>query len=99
MTRVSKIQPLVDEFVRVLNLDRDKKIVRREPGRDGKILCDHRQDGNDEVHRLKVRLKKKERKKCTPVQVMGQMANIPTLAGDKPASGVNGIRCCTVLNK
>ena len=27
-------------------------IVRREPGRDGKILCDHRQDGNDEVHRL-----------------------------------------------
>ena len=25
---------------------------RREPGRDGKILCDHRQDGNDEVHRL-----------------------------------------------
>ena len=37
---------------RVLNLHRDKKIVRREPGRDGKILCDHRQDGNDEVHRL-----------------------------------------------
>ena len=32
---------------------RDKKIVRREPGRDEKILCDHnRQDGNDEVHRL-----------------------------------------------
>ena len=29
-----------------------KKKVRREPGRDGKILCDHRQDGNDEVHRL-----------------------------------------------
>ena len=24
----------------------------REPGRDGKILSDHRQDGNDEVHRL-----------------------------------------------
>ena len=23
-----------------------------EPGRDGKILSDHRQDGNDEVHRL-----------------------------------------------
>ena len=39
-------------FVRVLNLHRDKKNVRREPGRDGKILCDHRQDGNDEVHRL-----------------------------------------------
>ena len=35
-------------------LDRsgDKKIVRHEPGRDGKILSDHRQDGNDEVHRL-----------------------------------------------
>ena len=29
----------------VPNLHRDKKIVRREPGRDGKILCDHRQDG------------------------------------------------------
>ena len=28
------------------------QIVRREPGRDGKILCDHRQDGNDEVRRL-----------------------------------------------
>ena len=36
----------------MLNLHRDKKNVRREPGRDGKILCDHRQDGNDEVHRL-----------------------------------------------
>ena len=36
----------------VLNLNRDEKITRREPGRDGKILCDHRQDGNDEVHRL-----------------------------------------------
>ena len=36
----------------MLNLHRDKKIERREPGRDGKILCDHRQDGNDEVHRL-----------------------------------------------
>ena len=34
----------------MLNLHRDKKIVWREPGRDGKILCDHRQDGNDEVH-------------------------------------------------
>ena len=31
---------------------RDKKNVRREPGKDGKILSDHRQDGNDEVHRL-----------------------------------------------
>ena len=50
-TRVSKIQPLVDEL-QVLNLHRDKEIVRREPGRDGKILSDHRQDGNDEVHRL-----------------------------------------------
>ena len=37
----------------MLNLHRDKKIVRREPGRDGKnLLSDHRQDGNDEVHRL-----------------------------------------------
>ena len=32
-------------------------------GRDGKILSDHRQDGNDEVHRLQVRLKKKRKKK------------------------------------
>ena len=46
----------------MLNLRRDKKIalkklqgVRREPGRDGKILSDHRQDGSDEVHRLQVR--------------------------------------------
>ena len=37
-------------------LHRDKKIVRREPGRDGKILSDHRQDSNDELHRLEVRL-------------------------------------------
>ena len=36
----------------MLNLHRDKKVVRREPRRDGKIICDHRQDGNDEVHRL-----------------------------------------------
>ena len=36
--------------VRVLNFHRDKKIVVREPGRDGNILRDHRQDGNDEVH-------------------------------------------------
>ena len=47
----------------MLNLHRDKNIVRREQGRDGKILCDHRQDGNDEVHRLQVRLKKKEKRK------------------------------------
>ena len=47
----------------MLNLHRDKKIVRRETGRDGKILSDHRQDGNDEVHRLKVRFKKKKKKK------------------------------------
>ena len=40
-----------------------KKNVRREPERDGKILGDHRQDGSDEVHRLYVRLKKKEEKK------------------------------------
>ena len=41
----------------MLNLHRDKKIVRREPGRDGKILSDHRQDGNG-AHRL---LKKKSK--------------------------------------
>ena len=28
-----------------MNLHRDKKIERREPERDGKILRDHRQDG------------------------------------------------------
>ena len=43
-----------------------KKIVRREPGGDGRILSDHRQDGNDEVHRLKVRLKKKKKKYEVP---------------------------------
>ena len=36
----------------MLNLHRDKKIERREPGRDAKIFSDHRQDGNDEVRRL-----------------------------------------------
>ena len=36
----------------MLKLHRDKKIVKRGPGRDGKILSGHRQDGNDEVHRL-----------------------------------------------
>ena len=36
----------------MLNLHRDKKVVRRESGRDGKILSDHRQDSDDEVHRL-----------------------------------------------
>ena len=36
----------------MLNLHGDKKFVRREPGRDGKILGDHRQDGSGEVHRL-----------------------------------------------
>ena len=46
----------------MLNLHRDKKIVRREPGRDGKILSDHRQDGNDEVHRLEVRFFLKRKK-------------------------------------
>ena len=39
----------------MLNLHRDKKIVRREPGRDDKILGAHRQDGNVEAHRLEVR--------------------------------------------
>ena len=53
----------------MLNLHRDKKIVRREPVRDGKILCDHGQDGNDEVHRLYVRLKKKKE---------GKKANVST---------------------
>ena len=28
----------------MLNLDRDKKNCRREPGRNGKVLRDHRQD-------------------------------------------------------
>ena len=30
----------------MLNLHRDKKSLFREPRRDGKILSDHRQDGN-----------------------------------------------------
>ena len=34
-----------------------QKFVRREPGKDGKILRDRRQHGNDEVHRLQVKRK------------------------------------------
>ena len=30
----------------MVNLDRDKKNHRRKPGKDGKILSDHRQDGH-----------------------------------------------------
>ena len=37
-----------------------KKIVRRELGRDGKILTDHRQDSNDEAAPQKKRKKKEE---------------------------------------
>ena len=33
----------------MLNLHRDKNVIRREPGRDGKILSDPRQDGNVEA--------------------------------------------------
>ena len=36
----------------MLNLHCDKKIVRREPGGDGKILRYHRQDGNVAVGRI-----------------------------------------------
>ena len=31
----------------MLNLHRDKKFGRHEPGRDGKILSNHKQDGNE----------------------------------------------------
>ena len=66
----------------MLNLHHDKKIVRREPGRDGNILIsDHRQDGNDEVHRLQVRSKKKKEKRkrllvCTVEMVIRQFSII-----------------------
>ena len=43
----------------MLNLHRDKKVVGREPRRDGKILSDHSQDGNDEVQ-IKENSKKEE---------------------------------------
>ena len=43
---LGEIQPLVDELSRVLNLHRDKKIGKREPGRDVKILGDYWQDVN-----------------------------------------------------
>ena len=46
----------------MLNLHRDKKFVRREPGRDGKILCDHRQDGNDGVPSAISEMKEKKEK-------------------------------------
>ena len=38
--------------LRVLNLHREKKSFWREPGRDGEILCDHRQDGNAVLGRI-----------------------------------------------
>ena len=44
-----KIQPSVDEIAEPASR---YEILRRELGSDGKILNDHRQDGNDEVHRL-----------------------------------------------
>ena len=50
----------------MLNLHRDKNIVRREPGRDGKILCDHRQDGNDEVVVVVVVVSHIQRIGCQP---------------------------------
>ena len=37
--------------------------VRREPGRDGKILCDHRQDGNGGPSAISEIKEEKERKK------------------------------------
>ena len=37
---------------KIAELASREKVVRRESGRDRKILSDHRQDGNDEVHRL-----------------------------------------------
>ena len=67
----------------MLNLHRDKQIVRREPGRDGKILCDHRQDGNDEVHRLYVRRKKKEKEKR---KITWKLFTAPGLYGDGSSS-------------
>ena len=39
----------------MLNIHCDKKNVRRKPGKDGKILSDHTQDGNvaaDEIGNL-----------------------------------------------
>ena len=46
----------------MLNLHRDKKIGKaRELEREGKILSDHRRDGNVEAHRLQVRLKEKNK--------------------------------------
>ena len=54
----------------MLNLHRDKKSQGVNRGEMGRSLnSDHRQDGNDEVHRLEVRLlkkKKKKKKKCLP---------------------------------
>ena len=46
----------------MLNLHRDKKILRREPGRDGKILSDHSQDRNDEVGPSAISEMKKKKK-------------------------------------
>ena len=38
---------------KIAELASRQTFVRREPGRDGKTLSDHRQDGNDEVHWFK----------------------------------------------
>ena len=57
---MGKIQPLFWlTSCKSVELVSREKFVRREPGRDGKILSGHRQDGNVEAHPVLVRRKKK----------------------------------------
>ena len=49
-SRIGKLTRLIHTLLYVMTIH----TYRREPGRDGRILSDHRQDGNDEVHRLQV---------------------------------------------
>ena len=63
------------------NLHRDKN-VKREPGRDGKIVSVHRQDGNVEAHRLQVRWKKKKEKKGVNFFPLGACAQYIKVSPD-----------------
>ena len=79
----------------MLNLHRDKKIVRREPGRDGKILCDHRQDGNNEVHR-QMKEKKEKKSPHTGGQVVYRSDTIVMLVHGCCYGG-HGSNCCYLV--
>ena len=57
----------------------DKKIVRCEAERDGKILSDHKQDGNDEVHRLYISEQKEGTSKQLRIKPKVQVGRSTTI--------------------